>query len=127
MSSLRRVGAALLTLALLGACDRSLTRDVTDGSKLTARVQEVVRPGSDSAAARRVLEVQGFVCVARLGAEVDTLDKDLEPPANRLTCQKSAKTRAGSSGDVRRYLVDVMLEGPTVRGIEARVWMDRRP
>jgi hypothetical protein len=112
-------------MALLSACDRSLTRAVHDGAKLTSRVQEIVRPGSDSAAARRVLEVQGFQCATRLGSEVDTLEKGLEPPADRITCQKSEKAQTKAAG-VHRYLVDVLLEGPTVRGIEARMWSDSR-
>lgn len=117
---------ALAGLALLGACDRSLTHDVHDGAKLTARVQGIIRPGSDSAAARRVLEVQGFKCVSLLGADVDTLQKELEPPPPRLTCQKAEKVQTGKANDARRYLVDVLLDGPTVRGVEARVWVERK-
>ena len=117
-------GVGLAALVLMSACDRSLTRDVHDGAKLTARVQGVVRPGSDSAGARRVLEVQGFHCVTRLGTDVDTLEKELEPPPNRLTCQKSGKAPRAATN---HFLVDVLLDGPTVRGIEARMWVNHQP
>jgi hypothetical protein len=117
--------AAIGMMLMLVGCDRSMTRDVRDGAKLTARVQEVIRPGSDSAAARRILEVQGFQCQMKLGSEVDTLEKGLEPPPARLTCQKSVSVKKKSARETQRFLVDVLLDSATVRGIESRVWLER--
>ena len=122
---LLRMRNGIIALLLASACDRSLTRDVHDDAKLTSRVQEVVRPGSDSAAARRVLTVQGFACQTAL-AVVDSTPGNQEPPAPRLACTKVDDGGKKKADSLRHYQVLVLLEGPTVRGVEAQTWMAGR-
>lgn len=118
----------VLSLCLsLTVCDRSITHDVHDNALLRDRIIAAVPRGTDTGQARRLLTREGFTCTFHLGADVDTLAKDVETPSDRLTCLKDVNAQPETADGYRRYVVDLLAPGARVERVETRMWMDRKP
>jgi hypothetical protein len=115
-----------LCVSLMG-CDRSLTNDVHDNALFRDRITAAVPRGMDTGQARRLMAQEGFRCAFHRGTDVDTLEKDVETPSDRLTCVKYVEARPETADGYRRYVVDILAPGAHVESVETRMWMDRRP
>ena len=127
-SQRRCVAYVLVALSIaLAACDRSMTHDVHDNAVLRGRVLATVPPGSDTLQARQVMTREGFECTFHRGVDVDSLEKDVETPPDRLTCLKAVNAQPETADGYRRYVVDLLLDGARIESVETRMWMDRKP